>query len=130
MSVQVGGKWSVSKPVYDGVPQGSILGVLLFNVTTDDLEDVGASGQTSDGEQDDAEDEHGSPNPEPWEDRVGRRMREGSPTMEGETFVFLPQAQNVERYGDVWHFKNRFLLSRSAGTTYVCEMGAEGQAVS
>ena len=40
MSVRVGGNWSPAKPVYGGVPQGSILGVMLFNVTTDDLEDL------------------------------------------------------------------------------------------
>ena len=39
MSVRVGSEWSERLPVYGGVPQGSILGVLLFNVTTDDLED-------------------------------------------------------------------------------------------
>ena len=40
MSVRVGCEWSPSRAVYGGVPQGSILGVLLFNVTTDDLEDA------------------------------------------------------------------------------------------
>ena len=39
MSVRVGGTWSVPREVHGGCPQGSILGVFLFNVTTDDLED-------------------------------------------------------------------------------------------
>ena len=39
MSVRVGSSWSEPKPVTGGCPQGAILGVLLFNLTTDGLED-------------------------------------------------------------------------------------------
>ena len=39
MSVRVANIWSEPRPVYGGVTQGSILGVMLFNIATDDLED-------------------------------------------------------------------------------------------
>ena len=39
MRVRVGSQWSEPRPVHGGCPQGSILGVLLFNIATDDLED-------------------------------------------------------------------------------------------
>ena len=39
MAVRVGKSWSAPRPVAGGCPQGSILGVFLFNATTDDLED-------------------------------------------------------------------------------------------
>ena len=39
MSVRVGQHWSCPLDVNGGCPQGSVLGVLLFNTTTDDLED-------------------------------------------------------------------------------------------
>ena len=39
MAVRVGSSWSGKRGVTGGCPQGSILGVSLFNTTTDDLED-------------------------------------------------------------------------------------------
>ena len=40
MTCKVGDSWSAPREVTGGVPQGSILGVFLFNATTDDLEDA------------------------------------------------------------------------------------------
>ena len=42
MTVRVGREWSTLREVHGGCPQGSILGVFLFNVTTDDLEEESA----------------------------------------------------------------------------------------
>ena len=39
MTVRVGEEWSEPLPVQGGCPQGSVLGVFLFNTTTDTLED-------------------------------------------------------------------------------------------
>ena len=39
MSVRVGNEWSTPLDVNGGCPQGSVIGVLLFNSTTDNLED-------------------------------------------------------------------------------------------
>ena len=39
MKVRAGNEWSNARNVDGGCPQGSILGVFLFNTTTDDLED-------------------------------------------------------------------------------------------
>ena len=46
MSVRVAEAWSKPRPVHGGVPQGSILGVMLFNVATDDLEDEATDDRT------------------------------------------------------------------------------------
>ena len=39
MSVRVGSTWTDPRQITGGCPQGSILGVFLFNMTTDDLEE-------------------------------------------------------------------------------------------
>ena len=66
MTVRVASSWSSPRPVTGGCPQGSILGVLLFNLTTDDLEDGSAyaaqidrpsvCGPGGDGEEEDEDD--------------------------------------------------------------------------
>ena len=48
ISVRVGESWSHPRSVHGGVPQGSILGVFLFNAATDDLEDQDSNRSESD----------------------------------------------------------------------------------
>lgn len=60
MQVRVGNTWSLPLSVTGGCPQGSILGVLLFNITTDDLEEDSPYVATVSEEYDEEED-HNDP---------------------------------------------------------------------
>jgi hypothetical protein len=65
MQLKVGNAWSTPLPVAGGVPQGSLIGVFLFNVTTDDLEngeDVHDSDPLAEGTE---AEERGEQPPEP-----------------------------------------------------------------
>ena len=115
MSVRVGNSWSPPMPVFGGAPQGSILGVMLFNCSIDDLEEGTVVTPVLDGVGDETE-EDGSvtsagptaistpqrteSNPPAWEASPGglspvgqfdRRLEEGV------TFEYLPNARNVRR---------------------------------
>ena len=117
MMVKVGSAWSRPREVHGGVPQGSILGVLLFNITTDNLEDEEPSTQDqheltdasetdrSSDESSLSEDDHGGNDngpegafstptlPEPPEFEPGiTPFRRGN-----NNFVFLNSARNVRR---------------------------------
>ena len=39
MTVKIGESWSDPRPVHGGVPKGSLLAVIIFNITTQDLEE-------------------------------------------------------------------------------------------
>ena len=110
MSVRVGNNWSVERPVHGGVPQGSILGVLLFNVTTDNLEDQdNATGFERQDGQTEVEDERVSTSDsdeEVWTQSTPVGGQDGDFNFEpnitpfrrgSNNFVFLDQARNVRR---------------------------------
>ena len=107
MTVRVGNSWSTGRRVSGGVPQGSILGVLLFNMTTDNLEDLeGATGYHND-------ESTGPDSGSEWsEEETSTESREWSTPVQtapdfepgvtpfrqgGSAFVFLEGARNVRR---------------------------------
>ena len=104
MSIKVGSSWSVPRPVNGGDPQGSILGVLLFNITTDELEDTQQLEGQDDLRADDNEiDDHDTENgPEYHSTPTGENFLEYEPgvtpfRMGSSQFVFLEEARNVRR---------------------------------
>ena len=113
MSVRVDESWSNPLPVFGGVPQGSILGVFLFNATTDNLEDgTGVDDQSEPVEQasyfSSSEEEVQSP---PGTHPRASTPNGGQPPLDdssspvlppgyvpNETFVFLKNARNTHRF--------------------------------
>ena len=118
MSVRVGSSWSKRLPVHGGVPQGSILGVLLFNITTDNLEDeqhaIGYDQTTAYKAGDSGrQGSELSPNRSPpitnpsWDSSTpagpSQNFEPGITPFRsgGNAFVFLDQARNVRRALDL-----------------------------
>ena len=109
MSVRVGNYWSSERTVHGGVPQGSILGVLLFNVTTDNLEDPNNTSQVAsqplqaagpwDSSSSSDEDivTHSTPAPNSLDDDHDFEPNITPFRTGGTEFVFLDTARNVRR---------------------------------
>ena len=99
MSVRVGSTWSTKRPVNGGVPQGSILGVLLFNITTDCLEDTPTEHQIT---PTSPPAPHGYNRSQSTPIRTNHRTLESqepdiTPVRKHPSYVFLASARNVPR---------------------------------